>query len=288
MNHTNYKNTSAYIMPDREFRRLSSFIYDELGIKMPLAKKAMLQARLQKRLQCLELTSFKDYCDYLFSPEGMEAELLHLIDAVTTNKTDFFREIAHFEYLLNTALPALIRQRGAGVSDKLMVWSAGCSSGEEPYTLAMVISEFAKVLPGYKFLVLATDVSRAMLSVAERGVYSEDRIEPIPMELRKKYLLKSKDRAKKLVKFTPDIISRVIFRRLNFMEGDFGFREPLDIIFCRNVFIYFDKQTQEWLTRRFAQHLIAGGYFFIGHTEILNKIDMPLTQVAPAIYRKNG
>ncbi len=272
----------------RDFNRLGQYIYTTLGIKMPEVKRTMLTGRLAKRLRALELKSFSEYCDFLFSSEGQEQELVHLIDAVTTNKTDFFREPDHFEYLNGRALPELIRTRNAGVKKSLKVWSAGCSTGEEPYTLAMVLSEFSATNSdlGFRFEILATDISCKVLEVARRAIYPQDRIQPIPAPLRKKYLLKSRDKRKNLVRMAPEIRSRVAFGRLNFMDQEFGLRDPLEVIFCRNVMIYFDKATQERLLKKFCRFLQPGGYLFLGHSESLHGYDIPLIQMAPTVYRK--
>lgn len=268
-------------MNDRIFDRFSEFIKAELGIKMPASKKTLLEARLQKRLRELCMTSHEEYCDYLFSPQGMEEELVNLVDVVTTNTTDFFREPKHFELLMGVVLPKLAA-RGAR---KVNVWSAGCSSGEEPYTLSMVLSEFARQTSGFTFNILATDISTQVLRMAVRAVYPETKIGPIPAEYRKRYLLRSKDRTRRLVRIGPEARSHVRFRRLNFME-EFSFDDQLDIIFCRNVVIYFDRQTQEKLFSRFCRKLVTGGYLFIGHSESLAGMNLPLEPVAPTVYRK--
>lgn len=273
-------------MATKDFDRLSQFIHKECGIKMPSSKKTMLEARLQKRLRNLQMRSFTEYCDYLFSKEGIENELVLMIDLVTTNKTDFFREPAHYDFLVNKILPELIRTSGAGVSKRLSLWSAGCSTGEEPYTLSMVLSEYAAQCDGFQFNILATDISTRVLEKARMGIYEDDRIDPIPDALRRRYLLRSKDRSKGLVRIVPELRSRVTFRRLNFMEEDFGMREQFDIIFCRNVIIYFDRPTQEKLLNRFYRYLVPGGFVFMGHSETLNGLDVPLTMVYPTIYQK--
>lgn len=273
------------ILKDREFNRFSAFIYDEVGIKMPPVKKTMLEARLQKRLKALFFRTFEEYADYVFSSDGQREELIHMIDVVTTNKTDFFREPAHFEYLVKTAIPSLIDDREAGFRSPLKVWSAGCSTGEEPYTLAMVLSEFALAHPGFRSSILASDISTEVLSKSRNAIYAEDRVDPIPLHLKKKYLLKSRDPGKSLVRIVPQLRSMVQFRRLNFME-DFAMSEQLDIIFCRNVIIYFDKPTQERLLNRFWRQLGFGGFLFLGHSETLNGLDVPLTAVASTVYRK--
>ena len=273
------------ILSDKVFNRFSNFIYDEVGIKLPPAKKTMLEARLNKRLKHLGVRSFEEYADYVFKVEGGDEEIISLIDVVTTNKTDFFREPVHFEYLVNSAIPSLIRERNAGFGNPFKIWSAGCSTGEEPYTMAMVLFEFAEKNPGFNTSILATDISTAVLSKARNAIYDEDRVDTIPLQMKKKYLLKSRDRDKGLVRIVPALRSMVQFRRLNFME-DFGMREHLDVIFCRNVIIYFDKQTQERLLNRFCNQLVRGGYLFLGHSETLNGLNVPLTPVVSTVYRK--
>lgn len=278
---------SGIALSEKEFNRLSEFIHTECGIKMPPVKKIMLEARLQKRVRALGLRTFSEYCDFLLSRHGIETELVHMIDAVTTNKTDFFREPAHFTYLTQTVLPELIRLHGAGARRELAIWSAGCSTGEEPYTLSIVLSEFARRLDSaFSFFILATDISTRVLGTAQKGIYEEEKIQPIPIEQRKKYLLKSRDRSSRLVRIVPELRERVRFRRLNFMEEDFGMREPMDVIFCRNVIIYFEKSVQEVVLNRFCRHLVPGGYLFLGHSETLNGLKVPLVQTSPTIYRK--
>ena len=273
---------------DREFNLLSDFIYAELGIKMPYSKKTLLESRLQKRLRAKLISSFREYCDYLFSEKGAHEELVHMIDLVTTNKTDFFREDYHFEHLAGVVAPELVRTTGAGVSRKFAAWSAGCSSGEEPYTMSMVLSEFAHRHPGlgFDYTIFATDISTRMLQHAAEGTYREERIQPVPEGLRRKYLLRSRDRSRGLVRIIPELRERVRFSRLNFMDDDFGFKEPLDVIFCRNVVIYFDRATQEKLFSKFCRHLSPGSYLFIGHSESLNGFSLPLEKVGPAVYRR--
>ncbi len=268
-------------MDDRIFTRLSEFIMTELGIKMPPSKKTLLEARLQKRLRDLNIGSHEEYCEYLFSPSGMEDELVNLVDVVTTNTTDFFREPKHFELLTNNVLPALT----AGMSHGLRLWSAGCSSGEEPYTLSMALCEYARQGGGLNFSILGTDISTRMLRMAVRAVYPESKIGPIPPELRRRYLLRSKDRTRRLVRIGPEAREHVRFRRLNFME-EFSFDLQLDIIFCRNVVIYFDRRTQESLFARFCRKLAVGGYLFIGHSESLAGMDLPLEPMAPTVYKR--
>jgi chemotaxis protein methyltransferase CheR len=288
MHETLQNNTSRHMpkssgMTTREFGLFSQFIEKTCGIKMPDSKKLMLESRLQKRLRHHGLSSYREYYDYLVSKQGMREELVSMIDVVTTNKTDFFREAAHFSYLAESVLPWLPEVE---IQNGVRIWSAGCSSGEEPYTLAMTLSEYARNSPGFRFSILATDICTDVLKSAKLGVYEEDKIEPIPDEIKKRYLLRSKDKNKGIVRICPELRSAVTFRRLNFMDETFGIGNPLRIIFCRNVMIYFDRQTQEILLNKFCRHLLPGGYLFLGHSETLNGLDVPLVQVNSTIYRK--
>jgi len=273
-------------LSDNDFLRLSRFIHQQYGIHLPPAKKTLLEGRLRKRMKQCAINTYRDYCDYLFTEQGMKDELIYMIDAVTTNKTDFFREPYHFEFLTLRALPELTEKHNSPFRKKIQAWSAACSTGEEPYTLAMVLSEYALNCPGVDFSILATDISTKVLDIAETAVYHEEKITPVPHALRKKYLLKSKDPSKKNVRITPELRGRVTFRRFNLMESHFPIAEPLDIIFCRNVMIYFDIETQERLVRLFHQRLSPGGYLFMGHAESINNMDVPLRYVAPTIYQK--
>jgi len=273
-------------MKEAVFQRFSSFIYESVGIKMPPAKKTMLEARLQKRLKALNLDSFEEYSNFVFSRQGHDCEMIHLIDVVTTNKTDFFREPAHFDFLVKTALPAIIDGRREMLREPLRIWSAGCSTGEEPYTLAMVLSDFAEKNADFSFYILATDISTHVLETAKAAIYPEERTDTIPLSIKKKYLLKSKNPALSLVRISTPLRSTVSFRRINFMDDDFGIAGKMDIIFCRNVVIYFDKQTQQTLMKKFHQQLRPGGYLFIGHSETLSGLDVGFKAVASTIYRK--
>ncbi|MFP5223388.1 MAG: CheR family methyltransferase [Acidobacteriota bacterium] len=270
-------------LPDREFKRLAEFIYAECGIKLPPAKKTMLEARLHKRLRVLGMDSYSTYCDYLFTQSGMDNELVCLIDTVTTNTTEFFREPKHFDILTQKVLPDYLKRHS--ISEPLRLWSAGCSSGEEPYTLAMVLSEFALQNQGFRFSILATDISTQVLERAMRATYPEERLQGVSMEYKKRYMLRGKNKCKGLIRFNKELRSTISFRRLNFME-EFTFDKPKHIIFCRNVIIYFDRKTQENLLSRFCNNLELGGNLFIGHSESITGMDLPLTPVAPTVYRK--
>jgi chemotaxis protein methyltransferase CheR len=214
----------------------------------------------------------------------LKDEIVHLIDVVTTNKTDFFRESRHFDYLTTSALPDLVARNR--MSRPLLIWSAGCSTGEEPYTLAIVLSEYAEKNPGFRFRILATDISTAVLAKADRGVFDADTIAPVPAPLKRKYFLRSRNSTSKLVRIVPELRRHVEFRRLNFMDSDYGMTEYADAIFCRNVIIYFDRPTQERILGNLARHLVPDGYMFVGHSETLHDMKLPLAPIAPALYRR--
>jgi chemotaxis protein methyltransferase CheR len=273
-------------MSEKDFTRCSRFIQSQYGIKMPPSKKTLLECRLRKRMRVLGMDTFEEYVEYAFCTESGHDELIHMIDVVTTNKTDFFREPSQFDFLLRGALPEVVDGRGAGVRRPLRAWSAGCSTGEEPYTLAMVLSEYQESRPEFDFGILATDVSTRVLATAGRGVYAESKVVPVPEEMKHKYLMRSRDRSLGLVRVVPELRGRISFKRLNFMENDFGVPDAMDLIFCRNVIIYFEKPTQERLINILCDHLLPDGFLFVGHSETLHGMNVPLVQVAPMVYRK--
>ncbi len=265
----------------RDFTRLRELVYQQAGICLGPEKKIMVEVRLKRRLRALALERYADYCEFAFSSRGMKEELIPLIDVITTNKTDFFREPAHFDQLVRIVLPALGNR-----SSTLVAWSAACSTGEEPYTLAMVLSDYAAAHPAFRFRILATDISTVVLDRAQKAIYAAESTKPIPAALRHKYLLRSRTRGDDRVRVVPELRRLVEFRRLNFMDSDYAVEERAAIIFCRNVLIYFDRPTQEAILRKLLRHLEPGGYLFSGHSETLHDMDLPLTAVAPALYRK--
>lgn len=276
------------VMTADDFKRLSTFIYREYGIKMPEIKKTMLQSRLHKRLRELNMGSYKEYVEYLFSKEGQQSEVIHMIDMVSTNKTDFFREPVHFDFLHSDVLPEILL--GERPSRMVKLWSAGCSSGEEPYTIAISLSEFAAQNPGYPFdfNIYATDISTRMLKTAMEAIYKEQRVEMLPINLKKRYLLRSKDRTNPTVRIIPDLRRRISFNRLNFMDSHYNTPDNFDIVFCRNVLIYFDRETQEKVINKLCSKLRPNGFFFLGHSESITNFDVPLKQLRPTIFRKIG
>ena len=269
-------------LSDKEFNRLSSYIQGNYGIKMPPIKKTVLQGRLQKRLRKLEIADYKTYVDFVFSKEG-ENEIIHMMDVVSTNKTDFYREPIHFELLEEDILHEIFKRKGRG---KINVWSAGCSSGEEPYTIAIVLNEFKIKNPGFDFQIIATDISTQMLQQGANAVYKEDRIEAIPLTIKKKYFLKSKDRNNPKVRLTNELRNKVKFQRLNFMDDVYQINESFDIIFCRNALIYFERENQEIVINKLCNKLIPNGYFFLGHSESITNMNVPLKSLRPTVFTK--
>jgi len=275
-----------YKLNNETFSRISRFIDKEYGIQLSPSKKIMVESRLQKRLKKLNIKSFTEYADFIFSPPGEKAEMTSMVDLITTNKTDFFRESDHFEYLQNNILPESFSGSQSGSKDVCNVWSCGCSSGEEPYTLAMVLSEYAEISPSFKYRVKGTDISSEVLAKAKKAIYNESDVEPVPMQLRRKYLLRSRDNTNPLVKIKPEIQGNVQFEHLNLMDRQYTITGKMDIIFFRNVAIYFTKSTQEEIINKICRHLKPGGYLFIGHSESLFNMDVPVKQVGSTIYRK--
>lgn len=270
-------------LSQRDFRQLAQYIYDYCGIKMPETKRSMLEGRLRKRLRATGCATFGDYCNFLFREGGMEAESIHLIDVVTTNKTDFFREPNHFEYLEQVALPTL----AANGHRRIRAWSSACSTGAEPYTMAMVLAEATdrNVIQDYN--ILATDLSTDVLKKAHAGIYTRDLIEPVPSDMAKKYVMQPHDRQRSDVRISPRLRSKVGFARLNLMDPKYQIGEPVQLIFCRNVLIYFDKKTQIHVLSQLCNCLMPGGYLFIGHSETVTGIDLPVRQVANTVFKKN-
>jgi chemotaxis protein methyltransferase CheR len=270
-------------LSDKDFSTLADIITRETGIKMPAAKKVMLQARLKKRLTALNLTSFSDYTRHVVSKEGFAVELIHMIDAVSTNKTDFFREPIHFDVLTDLVLPQFVKENP---DQPVRIWSAGCSSGEEPYNIAMVADNFLKKGYSNDFMVRASDISTAVLQMGINAIYSDKRIAPVPKYFLHKYFMRSRDKSKNLYKVVPEIRKKVQFSRINFMDTSFKVPERFDVIFCRNVLIYFDRSTQRAVILKLLRHLKPGGYLFIGHSESLIDMNLPLKTIRPTVFRK--
>jgi chemotaxis protein methyltransferase CheR len=270
----------------RDFARLASFIHGYSGIKMPLNKLTMLEGRLRRRLRDGGFGTFGAYCRHLFDEDGLERESVHLIDAVTTNKTEFFREPDHFRLLDQVVLPNLLAGSEVGRPAPIKVWSAASSTGAEPYTIAMVLAEFGLRTPGFRFQVLATDICTEVLEIAVSGIYPETAIEPVPPALRPRHLRRGKGGSNGLVRIAPELRSLVRFGRLNLIETPYRIDRDLDVIFCRNILIYFDKPTQEAVLRQICEHLRPGGYLFLGHSETLAGFALPLRVAGTTLFER--
>jgi len=272
-------------MDSESFNRLSTYVTQEYGIKLPLSKKSMLESRLNKKVKSLGLHSYKEFLDFIFSDEGKQGELFNVIDLITTNKTDFFREAAHFHFLTKEFLPSYKNELNR---NNLKIWSAGCSTGEEPYTIIMTLEEYKKKNPETTYQLLASDVSIRVIQNAFQGIYDLEKIEPVPMELKRNYFLRSKVNPK-LVRVKPQYRKKIQFKRINFMNNQYGLlKEEFDVIFCRNVLIYFDKATQERVIQKFCSHLKPGGLLFLGHSESIIGMNLPLKQIRSTVYRFEG
>jgi chemotaxis protein methyltransferase CheR len=271
-----------------DFSRLRALIEERCGIQLPDSKRPMVEARLRKRLLLLGLSSFADYWRLLFDPARQGSELVPLTDALTTNKTDFLREPNHFVLLEQTVLPALYAA-GIGRRTPVRVWSAAASTGEEPYTLAMVLAQWGRTQRSFDFSILGTDISTRVLARARAATYTEADIAPLPEEWRRAYLLRARTAtAPAPFRIAPELRARVQFGQLNLMDADYGMAEPFHIIFCRNVLIYFNRETQAEVARKLTHHLVPSGYLFVGHSESLQHHDPSLTPLAPSAYRYQG
>ncbi len=266
----------------KNFERLSRYIYDYSGIKMPPSKKTMLEGRLRRRLRATDIETFDDYCEYLFKHGGLEREAIHLMDAVTTNKTDFFREPKHFEHMVDKGLPTLISEGFR----RLRIWSAAASIGAEAYTIAMVMEEFLRTHNSLDYSILATDLSTEVLKIARRGVYPRSMITPVDQSLRKRYVMEARDPERDEVRIHPKLRMKVGFARLNLMDEKYEVGDKTHIVFCRNVLIYFDKPTQQKVLRRLCDNLVSGGFLYVGHSETITGLDLPVKQVANTVFRR--
>jgi chemotaxis protein methyltransferase CheR len=270
-----------------EFRQIADLAYERFGLDLKRGKEALVAARLGKKLRKLGFQTFAEYHRHVLADSTGEA-LIELIDALTTNHTSFLREPAHFEFLAR-AVNEELREASA-----LRVWSAACSSGEEPYSIAMCLANALSRTPAPRpglpnaarqFRILATDISTRVLASARRAVYPAGRFDDIPEAWRRTYLLRGRGESQGYFKIKPELAQTVEFARLNLIEP-FPPREPFQVIFCRNVMMYFDKPTQQSIVQRLAQCLARGGYLFVGHSESLTGVDHGLQYVRPAVYRQ--
>ena len=271
-------------MSDQTFNKFQKLIYEECRIFLKPGKKPLLVNRLLKRLRILKIKNFDAYYDQVVQGPNQAVEMQHLLNAITTNKTDFFREAKQWEFLESQLWAEIQHEKQAAKENSIRIWSSACSSGEEPYTIAMHALEHLKSPSTWKIQILASDISEKVLSVAKRGFYEHSKAIQIPPAYLNKYFNK-KDGG---YQAKPEIQKLITFRNVNLKAGMPKFVQPLDIIFCRNVIIYFDKETQSDLMTRFFGCLRKGGYLFLGHSESLNGICSLYKFIRASIYRKEG
>jgi len=269
-------------LSDYDFKRLSEFIYGQYGINLYPKKRLLVKSRLQKRIKHLGLKDYSEYCDFLLKSEEGLSESIQMIDRISTNKTDFFREADHFEYLTNRFLEDYLNPN---YSNNLKIWSAGCSSGQEAYTIAMVLSE-VKNKWNLNFEIFASDISISMLEAGKKAIYPFDQLDQIPDQYRKKYLLRSKDKSNPKFRINTILRNKVHFFHGNLLKEQTNFNEKMDIIFCRNTLIYFDRETQVTVINNLLDKLKPNGHLFIGHSESLINMDFPLEHIFSAVYKK--
>ncbi len=269
-------------LSDRDFRRFSVLVYEKSGINLHEGKKELVQARLAKRLRKGNFKDFKNYYRFVAEDESGN-ELVRMLDAISTNQTSFFREKKHFDFLKETVFPSYVVEKRN--SRKLRFWSAGCSSGEEPYSLAIWLLEYFNENLPFDVKILATDISTKVLALAQRGVYTSKRLANMPILFPGKYFQRGYGSQDGHVRVKQSLRELIEFKRFNLM-APFPFKEVFNVIFCRNVMIYFDKKTQQALVDKFYESLSHGGYLFVGHSESLTGIRRKFEYVMPSIYRK--
>jgi len=278
--------SSEVLVPERlteaQFREISSLVRSTCGINLHEGKKQLVQSRLAKRVRELGLRGYSEYIEYVTNDAGA-AELTAMLDAISTNLTHFFREEEHFRYLARKVLPEVMAR--AGGDRRLRIWSAGCSTGEEPYSIAITLCENIPDLTCWDAKVLATDLSTRVLAHAEKATYPGERIKAVPPHQRSRYFRCIQARPDRLYRVEEPARSLVFFARLNLMDH-WPMKEPFDAIFCRNVMIYFEKSTQAELVNRFCRILAPGGTLLIGHSESLTGIKHSLRYVQPTVYQK--
>jgi chemotaxis protein methyltransferase CheR len=275
------------VLTDRDFHRISDLVYEHCGINLHAGKKELVRARLAKRLRQGNFRTFSEYMRHVLEDTTGE-EFSILIDSLSTNLTSFFREEQHFEFLRNKFLPSLMERKRAKPDFRIRAWSAGCSSGEEPYSIAITLLDAVAGHGRWDIKVLATDISTSVLDVAKTGIYDKQRVQPVSPMQRQKYFRAAREQNQKIFEVNQNLRDIVIFKYLNLMKSwPIDTRHGgLDFIFCRNVMIYFDKPTQGRLVNRFWDILSSGGILFTGHSESLTGIEHQFRYVQPTIYAK--
>lgn len=270
------------------FVKFQQLIYRETGIWLSESKTALLCGRLARRLRALQLFSLSEYYQVVSQPDQQDERML-MIDAITTNETRFFREPKHFEYLAHTVFPHWRKLADQGLrSRKIRIWSAGCSTGEEPYSVAMLLEKHFPGNEGWEARILATDISTRVVSAARNGIYGIASHADIPRDLLQRFMLKGHAQHEGKMKVAPEIRQMVEFKRLNLSDESYPFNEPFDAIFCRNVLIYFDAVAKTRVVEKLIRHLSAQGLLFIGHSENLHGVTRGLSSVASTVYMQSN
>jgi chemotaxis protein methyltransferase CheR len=272
---------AAETLGDADYEFLRRLIYEHSRINLGSDKRALMSARVAKRLRALKIGSYREYCQRLKTEPG-DDELGHLVDVISTNHTHFFREEKHFDWMQSVLLPHWQARHREG--EMFRVWSAASSSGEEPYTLAIVLAEFFG-LEG-KWTIDATDISTRILDRAGQAIYDEEKLAPVRPELLRRYFQRGNGQFAGQFRVKDQLRQRVSFRHLNLLQRDYPFAQRFDLILCRNVMIYFDRPTQETLIGKLTGQLEPGGHLLVGHSESLSGIRHSLRQLQPAIYLK--
>ncbi len=267
-----------------EYEFIRQLVYQHSRIHLGAEKKEMVGQRLQRRLKATGMASYQEYCDFLKTPQGRE-ELTDLIDVISTNVTSFFREGQHFKFLADIALSQWVASPQRRPGDVFRLWSAGCSSGEEPYSAAMVLSDFFARHCRYRGRVLASDISLHMLQRAREGIYQIEQVKLPEAEWLKRYFLKGVGANQGRCRVKENLRKLVDFHHANLFQKDPPALEPMDMILCRNVMIYFDREAQDDLVHRLSRRLAQGGYLLIGHSESLDGVPHCFAPISPSIFR---
>jgi len=271
------------LLTNDEFRQFQELILAETGIHLDSSKRALVESRLTRRLRTLGISTYGRYLQYVLAQSPKSDERQEVINCITTNKTDFFRENHHFEFLRDHVIPEARARAQEGAAQHLRIWSAACSSGEEPYSIAMTVREALGADRSWDVKILASDVDTKVLAAAEAGVFETERLETVPEPLRRRYFLRRKDGGALMVK--DELKSMIRFRQINLIHADWPIQTTFDAIFCRNLIIYFNRETQETLIRRQIRYLKPTGYLLVGHSENLHWMNSVLATVRNTVYR---
>lgn len=268
--------------------RFRALVHEVTGIRLPPSKDLMIESRLRKRLIHLGLSDLDVYLRRLFDEGALAGELPHIVDLLTTNKTDFFREDAHYRLLAERMLPEALRRGPPGAPVRFRLWSAAASTGAEAWSAAMLLARAAEADPRLDWAILGTDISRRVLEVARRAVYPAAELHPVPEALRRAYVMTGREGVAGRGRIVPELRARVRFAELNLMDLPYPVETGLDAVFLRNVLIYFEPPVQARVSSGVAAHLRPGGYLVVGHSESMTVRDPSLTQIAPGVFRKGG